>query len=58
MLRLARNLLGLIGALALMAALGSTAFVLARSNPDINIAVFFAAAGILYTMVILFILAR
>ena len=39
---------------------GSTrfaAFVLSRSNPDVNIGIFFAAAGVLYTMIILFVLA-
>lgn len=57
-MRFARNLIGLIAALVLMAALGTMAFVLARSNPGVNIGVFFAAAGVLYTMIILFALAR
>ena len=58
MLRLAQNVLGIIAALILMAVMGTMAFVLSRSNPDISIGVFFAAAGILYTMIILFVLAR
>ncbi len=57
MLRLAQNVLGLVAALILMAALGFAAFVLSRSNPDVNIGIFFAAAGVLYTMIILFVLA-
>lgn len=53
MMQFARNFVGLIAALLLMAALASAAFVLARSNPDINIGVFFGVAGVIYTMVIL-----
>ncbi|WP_164919645.1 hypothetical protein [Hansschlegelia zhihuaiae] len=55
---LARNILGLIGALLLMALLGFAAFVLARTNPSIHGAVFYGAAGVVYTMVVLFVLNR
>lgn len=57
-MRFAQNIITLVGALILMAVLASAAFVLARSNPDINAGVFFAAGGILYTMVILFVMHR
>lgn len=57
-MRFAQNIVALVGALVLMAVLAGAAFVLARSNPDINAGVFFAAGGILYTMVILFVLHR
>lgn len=58
MLRLARNFIGLIGALALMLVLASASFVLWRANPWINIGWFFAASGVLYTMVVLMVLHR
>jgi hypothetical protein len=56
--QLARNILGLIGAVLLMVILGFAAFVLARSNPGVHGALFYGAAGILYTMAILFVLNR
>ena len=58
MLNLARNLVGLLAALVLMAALGLSAFVLGSSNPDVPMGVFFGAAGVLFTMIVLFVLAR
>lgn len=57
-MRFAHNIVALVGALVLMAVLAGAAFVLARSNPDVNAGIFFAAGGILYTMVILFVLHR
>lgn len=57
-MRFAQNIMALVGALVLMAILAGSAFVLARTNPDIHAGVFFAAGGILYTMVILFVLHR
>lgn len=58
MLRLARNFLGLIGALILMMVLVTASFVLWRSNPGVNIGFFFAASGVIYTMAILMALHR
>ncbi len=48
----------LLLALALMAAMGAAAFVLARTNPAYSSGWFFGAAGILYTPVLLLILSR
>lgn len=58
MLQLARNIIGLVGALLLLAVIVVAAFVLWRSNPGVNIGLFMAAGGIIYTMVILFALHR
>lgn len=58
MFRIARNLLGFLGALALMLALAAGAFILGNSNPTINSAWFFAAAGITYTLIVLMVLHR
>lgn len=58
MLRVARNVLGLIGALLLMLALAAGSFVLWRSNPWIDLGWFFAVSGIIYTMIILMVLHR
>ncbi len=57
-LRLVRSVLGLLAALVLMGALGTAAFVIGRTNPDVPMGVFFGASGVLYTMIILFVLAR
>jgi hypothetical protein len=58
MLQFARNVLGLIGAVLLMGVIVFAAFVLWRSNPGVNIGLFMAAGGIVYTMIILFFLHR
>lgn len=58
MLQFARNVIGLIGAVVLMLVIGFAAFVLWRSNPDINIGLFMAAGGVVYTMIVLFALHR
>jgi hypothetical protein len=58
MLELARNIVGLIGAVLLLGVVSFAAFVLARSNPDIHAAIFFAAGGMVYTMAVLFALHR
>ena len=58
MLQIARNVIGLIGAVLLMLVIGFAAFVLWRSNPDINIGLFMAAGGVVYTMIVLFALHR
>jgi hypothetical protein len=58
MLRLARNILGLFAALLLMGVLATVAFVLSRSNPGIHAGVFFGAAGVLYTLTLLFAMNR
>ena len=58
MQQIARNILGLVGALVLMAVLAIAAFIVARSNPTISAAWFFAAAGVSYTMIILVVLHK
>lgn len=58
MFRIARNFLGFLGALALMLALAAAAFILGTTSPGINVAWFFAAAGILYTLVVLAVLHK
>lgn len=58
MLRIARNLLGFLGALALMLALAAAAFILSSSNSTIHAAWFFAAAGVSYTLIILMVLHK
>lgn len=58
MLRIARNLFGVAAALFLMAALGFSAFLLGNSNPTINVGWFYGAAGISYTLIVLFVLHK
>jgi len=58
MFRIARNLLGFIGAIALMLALLTGAYILSVSSSAIHPAFFFAAAGITYTLVVLMVLHR
>ncbi|PZQ13551.1 MAG: hypothetical protein DI565_13465 [Ancylobacter novellus] len=58
MQQIARNVLGLLGAVALMAVLAIAAFIVARSNPTISVGWFFAAAGVSYTMIILLVLHK
>ncbi|GLK68331.1 hypothetical protein [Hansschlegelia plantiphila] len=58
MMKWVRNALGLAAALALMGLMGSGAFLLSQTTPDLNPAWFYGGAGILYTMIVLLWLNR
>lgn len=58
MFRIARNFIGLLGAIVLLLALGATALVLGNSNPTIHVGFFFAAAGVCYTLIVLMVLNK
>lgn len=58
MLRIARNVIGMVAATALLILLMVVAFVMARATPQINFAWYLGGASIVYSFLILLWLNR
>lgn len=58
MLRFLLTVLTVAGAIALMLGLTFAAVTIARSNPSVHPAFFYATFGVLYTLIVLLVLSR